>query len=380
MAKYTIHDFVKGTFDLTQGYGENVQRYKDLTRNPNTGESTLVNGHEGVDFATPTGTPIYAPFDGIIVRDEINQDGWKNYGVYTVIWDPVQKCALWFCHLKDFTTNIGDQVRVGDVIAHTNNTGNTTGPHVHVNFCETDGNGVRLHQENGSLGFLNLEDTNLVEIIADPNAVIKTFQQLRVEIPGPLPIPTPLPPLPTQPNYEQLFNDKRVECDTNWNSFTSVLAKLGIVADPEDKTGTVGKAEEAIDNLLTTKANLQARVNEHVDSKQKLLDEVAQLKQDYADLAKHNAALQEKDSASVQEGVKAIEENKNLSAVADIATNSVGAKKKTPGAFASAFSAFIASYERKIQEVKTKAQQVSQTPTNNPVKAKMNNWFTQLFS
>lgn len=168
MAKYKIYDFTAKAYEVTQDYGANIQLYKDLTKDAVTGKSTLINGHEGVDFGTPTGTEILAPFEGIIVRDEINQPGWKNYGVFTTIWDPVQNIALWFCHLKDFTTKIGDHVKRGDIIAHTNNTGNTTGEHCHVNFCETDNNGMRLNQDNGSLGFLNILDATLVQILPIP--------------------------------------------------------------------------------------------------------------------------------------------------------------------------------------------------------------------
>lgn len=153
MAKYILGPLFDKDYPVTQGYGANPDYYKQFG----------LPGHEGVDYGTPNGTPILAPFDGTILRDTF---GDKDYGNFTIIWDSVQKCAVWFCHLQDVMTVIGQQVKKGDIIGHTNNTGNTTGPHCHVNFVETDAVGNRLNKDNGYQGFLNILDTNLVEFLA----------------------------------------------------------------------------------------------------------------------------------------------------------------------------------------------------------------------
>lgn len=51
-------------------------------------------------------------------------------------------------------------------------------------------------------------------------------------------------------NYEQLFNDKRVECDANWNMGTEVISYLGIEITPNDKEGMAKRAKDKIDNYL----------------------------------------------------------------------------------------------------------------------------------
>lgn len=150
MAKYTLGDIFEGTFPITQRYGERPEYYNQFN----------LAGHEGVDFGTPNGTPIKAPFKGVILRDTF---GDKDYGNFTVVWDPIQLCAVWFCHLQDVTTNVGNSVTVGQVIGHTNNSGNSQGPHLHFNFVETDSLGNRLNKNNGFQGFLNALDPNLVE-------------------------------------------------------------------------------------------------------------------------------------------------------------------------------------------------------------------------
>lgn len=180
MAKYTIGDIFQGDFPISQRYGERPEYYKQFG----------LAGHEGVDFATPVGTPVVAPFNGVILRDSVD----KDYGNYLVIWDPVQKCAVWYCHLSNTQVQTGQQVTRGQVVGHTGNTGNSTGPHLHVNFVETDSSGNRLNTKNGFQGFLNILDPNLVSWnLGDGNT------------PPPPPPPPPPPDDTTEdPQYSQL--------------------------------------------------------------------------------------------------------------------------------------------------------------------------------
>lgn len=156
MSKYILGDLFKGDFPITQRYGANPL---DQNGKPIYYMFTPP-GHEGVDWGCPTGTEVVAPFDGIILRDTFND---KDYGNFTVVWDPIQHCAVWYCHLQDVTTATGDKVTLGQVVGHTNNTGHSTGPHLHVDFVETDGTGNRLNLDNGKQGFLDILDPNLVE-------------------------------------------------------------------------------------------------------------------------------------------------------------------------------------------------------------------------
>lgn len=151
MTKYILSDIFKGDFPVSQTYGNNPQYYSQFG----------LKGHEGVDFATPIGVPVICPFEkGIILRDTLND---KDYGNFVVIWDKTQKCAVWYCHLSETLVNVGDTVLRGQVVGKTGNTGNSTGPHLHVNFVETDSNGNRLNMNNGYQGFLNILDSSLVQ-------------------------------------------------------------------------------------------------------------------------------------------------------------------------------------------------------------------------
>jgi len=161
MAKYNLSDIFEGDYPISQQYGVNASYYQQFG----------FAAHEGTDYATPTGVNILCPFEkGIIIRDvDAPVDA---YGGHLVVWDPVQKVAVWYCHLSKNNASIGQEFTRGQVMGQTGNTGNSSGPHLHVNFVETDENKNRLNTNNGYKGFLNIQDRNLVEwipITSSPN-------------------------------------------------------------------------------------------------------------------------------------------------------------------------------------------------------------------
>ena len=84
--------------------------------------------HKGVDFAAPTGTPIYAGGNGIV--EYIGKNG--GYGKYIRIkHNNGYKTA--YAHLSKYNKGISKGVRVnqGEVIGYVGSTGNSTGPHLH---------------------------------------------------------------------------------------------------------------------------------------------------------------------------------------------------------------------------------------------------------
>jgi len=83
--------------------------------------------HTGLDFAAPIGTPIRAIGSGIVVST--GYDG--AYGDKTVLrlHDGTE---LWFCHQSRALVVPGEHVVAGEVIGEIGDTGNTTGPHLHL--------------------------------------------------------------------------------------------------------------------------------------------------------------------------------------------------------------------------------------------------------
>jgi murein DD-endopeptidase MepM/ murein hydrolase activator NlpD len=83
--------------------------------------------HTGLDFAAPSGTPIRAVASGKVI--EAGPAG--AYGNRTVI-SLEDGTQLWYCHQTTIHVTKGQQVRSGEVIGTVGATGNTTGPHLHL--------------------------------------------------------------------------------------------------------------------------------------------------------------------------------------------------------------------------------------------------------
>lgn len=83
--------------------------------------------HTGLDFAAPYGTPIRAITDAVVVSTEY--DG--SYGLKTVLRTE-DGTELWLCHQDSTTVAAGEHVEAGQEIGYVGLTGNTTGPHLHL--------------------------------------------------------------------------------------------------------------------------------------------------------------------------------------------------------------------------------------------------------
>jgi murein DD-endopeptidase MepM/ murein hydrolase activator NlpD len=82
--------------------------------------------HTGVDLPLPTGTPVYAAFDGRVRVSMYN----RGYGNVVVIRH-ASGLETTYAHLKERNVQAGDYVSAGDVIGLGGSTGRSTGPHLH---------------------------------------------------------------------------------------------------------------------------------------------------------------------------------------------------------------------------------------------------------
>ena len=83
--------------------------------------------HTGLDFAAPSGTPLLAVANGVITSTEY--DG--SYGNKTVL-TLEDGTEIWYAHQTSFAASPGDTVRAGELIGYVGSTGNSTGPHLHL--------------------------------------------------------------------------------------------------------------------------------------------------------------------------------------------------------------------------------------------------------
>lgn len=80
--------------------------------------------HTGIDFPVDYGTPVMAATDGT-VRTQFNT-AYGNMAIVTA----ADGTETWYCHLSSTRIRSGS-VKAGDVIAHSGDSGNSTGPHLH---------------------------------------------------------------------------------------------------------------------------------------------------------------------------------------------------------------------------------------------------------
>lgn len=92
-------------------------------RDPKTGGTRM---HEGADFASPHGTPIYATADGVV-----SHAGWLGgYGRLVKIKHEFG-IETRYAHMSNIRVKVGQRVSRGDRIGDMGNSGRSTGTHLH---------------------------------------------------------------------------------------------------------------------------------------------------------------------------------------------------------------------------------------------------------
>lgn len=86
--------------------------------------------HTGADLAAPSGARVVAMRSGRVIH--VGWRGWGNsYGVQVII-DHGRGLKAAYCHLSRTSVRVGQDVTEGTEIGQVGTTGNSTGPHLHV--------------------------------------------------------------------------------------------------------------------------------------------------------------------------------------------------------------------------------------------------------
>ncbi|MBR6033998.1 MAG: M23 family metallopeptidase [Clostridia bacterium] len=96
--------------------------------------------HSGLDIATASGTPIYATASGTVTYA-----GWQGGYGNLVIISHGNGVETYYAHCSKIYVSKGDTVETGDLISAVGSTGNSTGPHLHL---EVRINGVAQNPQN----------------------------------------------------------------------------------------------------------------------------------------------------------------------------------------------------------------------------------------
>lgn len=125
----TIREYLKTQKDIylatPKGWplSGRITSYFGKRENPIHGSDDF---HSGVDISAPVGTPVMATADGMV-----SFAGWSGGGGYVVVIEHGLGYSTFYAHNKTNLVKVGPQVKIGDIIAYSGATGNTTGPHLH---------------------------------------------------------------------------------------------------------------------------------------------------------------------------------------------------------------------------------------------------------
>ena len=97
--------------------------------------------HRGTDFAAPTGTPIMASGNGVVIRAR-----WCGGGGNCIKIKHNSTYQTIYAHMKSFAPGIKEGIRVkqGQIIGFVGSTGKSTGPHLHYEVIK---NGKKINSQ-----------------------------------------------------------------------------------------------------------------------------------------------------------------------------------------------------------------------------------------
>ncbi|HAR6454534.1 TPA: phage tail tape measure protein [Staphylococcus pseudintermedius] len=131
-------DWIKGGFDAQAGDGSVfdgfriLQPYSAPPKAPNPNYPFNGGVHHGVDYDTPVGTPIRTPMSGRV------RSWYDNYGGGKAITVQKGRTFLWFMHLSEQLRRTGEQIKAGQLIGKSGNTGSMTN-YRHLHFQVNQG-------------------------------------------------------------------------------------------------------------------------------------------------------------------------------------------------------------------------------------------------
>ena len=130
----------KGEYKLSQGFGNKL-----ILNGVDIYAKFGLKGHNGNDYALPTGTEVVASHAGVVVGASSDPNG---YGLYIKLENSIEGSI--YAHLKEFKVKVGDSVSEGQLIGISDNTGNSTGSHLHYGYYR-----IPRDKTNGYAGYID---------------------------------------------------------------------------------------------------------------------------------------------------------------------------------------------------------------------------------
>ncbi len=167
--------------------------------------------HHGVDFKTPVGTAVKAPFDLQLMRKNWN---FRGNGNCLELQNGAGQRVL-FLHLSELPRSlaVGKHFKTGEVIAESGNTGHTTAPHLHYQLEGVDGRVLdpfKVHRTfhkslgAGSLAGFKAAKEKYDRMLTSVPAATQPASPVAAAAPAPAvaaesaPVAPPAPPIPAE--------------------------------------------------------------------------------------------------------------------------------------------------------------------------------------
>ncbi len=114
--------------------------------------------HNGIDIPAATGTPIYAPADGVVGRAQ----RLGGYGNYAEI-EHGNGIQTRFGHMSRIAVAPGQRIKQGEIVGYVGSTGRSTGPHLHyeVRIAGTPVNPIPFVQADTNFAYVGNGHTQM---------------------------------------------------------------------------------------------------------------------------------------------------------------------------------------------------------------------------
>lgn len=143
-------------------FRKNIRISQMFGMNPSMYAKFGLKGHNGLDFASTAGTPVYACMSGEVT---VSHQGKKGYGLHVRITN--DKYQVVYGHLSEEFVSSAKSVEKGDLLGYTGNTGFSTGPHLHFGVRERNNNQI-VNYNNGYFGYFDPLEPSFFEYINEP--------------------------------------------------------------------------------------------------------------------------------------------------------------------------------------------------------------------
>ena len=135
---FQIHKIIETLFDLSEArvHLNTSHNYNDYGNRPNTtGDCDgYIGGHSGFDVThtRDTDAPFYSLSPGTVIYVRQPVPGDMSELSYIAIYNETDKKTILYLHPSNIEVGVDEDVEVGTLLGNQGNTGNSTGPHVHI--------------------------------------------------------------------------------------------------------------------------------------------------------------------------------------------------------------------------------------------------------